>query len=194
MNLDRFLNLLATVFGTMGSVYVLKSLVRLSPNLIERLSRTYYDFSSAQIEALAGQKADSIVGVVLVVIALVLAVVNLAVVPDGVRVFESRGIALALVAVIGGASYIALASIGSAIHKHQKLAVRRIITAQDLGALLERKRLAASDVPSLKVYARTLLQMQVDDSEPPRLLLQRLAKEVGKQVPADFDFSEVEKR
>jgi hypothetical protein len=34
MDLERFLNLLAAVFGGVGSIYVLKALASLSPNLI----------------------------------------------------------------------------------------------------------------------------------------------------------------
>ena len=88
MELDRFLNLVATVFGGIGSIYVLKAIASLSPNLIERLSRTYVSFSAAQIDSLAAQKADSIVGIVLLLIALVIAVLNLAFVPPFVRLFD----------------------------------------------------------------------------------------------------------
>jgi hypothetical protein len=122
MDLERFLNLLAAVFGAMGSIYTLKGVAALSPDLIERLSRTYWDLSSAQIDALTGQKADAIVGVVLVIIALVIAIANLALVPTGIRMFESRGLAIAVVAVLCGATYLALAFTGQAIHRHEKLA------------------------------------------------------------------------
>jgi hypothetical protein len=52
MDLDGFLNLLASVFGAMGSIYVLKGIAALSPDLVERLSRSYWDFSAAQIDSL----------------------------------------------------------------------------------------------------------------------------------------------
>lgn len=88
MDLDRFLNLVATVFGGMGSIYVLKAIASLSPDLIACLSSTYIGFSSPQIDSLTTQKADNIVGIVLVVIALFIAVLNLAFVPSGVRFVE----------------------------------------------------------------------------------------------------------
>jgi len=192
MDLDRFLNLLVAVFGAMGSLYVLKGLLALSPNPMERMVRTYVGFNLLQIDALAAQKADSIVGVVLVVIALVLAIVNIAVVPEGVRAIPSRGVALGVAAVLAGGMYVALVFIGGSIYKHQKRAVGRIITSQYVDSLLEKKQLTKNQVPSLSVYAHTLLDLQVGHNQSPRDLLRMLAAEVGKEVPADFDFSGIE--
>jgi len=194
VDVDKFLDLLAAVFGALGSIYVLKGVAALSPNLIERLSSTYFDFSSAQIDALTAQKADSIVGIVLVLIALAIAVVNSALVPQGMQMFERRAVGIALVFGLAGLAYIALAFSGDALQRHDKLAVGRIITKGALETLFKTGKLAASEVSSLKVYARTLLAMTVDDSETPRSLVNRLATEVGAQVPPRLDFSEVEKK
>jgi hypothetical protein len=76
VDLERFFNLVATVFGALGSIYVLKSIAFSSPELIAALSSTYIGFSSPQIDSLAKQKADNIVGIVLVVIALVITGLN----------------------------------------------------------------------------------------------------------------------
>lgn len=194
MDLDRFLNLLAAVFGAMGSIYVLKGVAALSPNLIERLSRTYFSFSAAQIDALTAQKADAIVGIALVVIALAIAVVNSAAVPAGIPMFGRRTMGVALVAVLSGAAYLALAFAGAAIHRHEKLAVGRAITAQELSRLFKVGKLPVSEVGSLKVYGRTLLGLTIEDSESPRSILSRLAGEVSMRVPEGLDFSEVEKK
>jgi hypothetical protein len=192
MNFDRFLDLLAAVFGAMGSIYVLKSIAALSPNLIEQLSRTPLGFSAAQLDSLTAQKADSIVGITLVLIALAFAVVKSALVPLDIQMFERRAVGIALVAVLSGATYIALAFASDAVYRHQKLAVGRIMTTRELGPLFDTGKLLASDVGSLKVFARTLLGMTVEDTESPRSILNRLAAEVGLQVPANFDFSDVE--
>jgi len=194
MDLDRFLNLLASIFGAMGSLYVLKGIAGLTPNLMERLSRTYWDFSTTHIDSLAAQKADSIVGMVLVVVAITMAVVSLAAVPPGIRAFGSRGLALALAASLAGVVYVSLVLIGGAIKSNQRLAVGRIITTSALSDLFERGRLTNGDIPSLRVYARDLLELQVDEREQPRQMLGRLADAVGKKVPPNFDFSEVETR
>ncbi|MHC9063771.1 hypothetical protein ACYX34_13920 [Nitrospira sp. CMX1] len=194
MDVDKFLNLLAAVFGALGSIYVLKGVAALSPNLIERLSRTYWDFSSAQIDALTAQKADSIIGIVLVLIALAITVANLTFVPEGMRMFERRTVGIALVLGLTGLAYIALVFSGDALQRHDKLTVSRIITRGELEDLFKSGKVPASQVTSLKVLARTLFTMSVDDSETPRSLVNRLANEVGVQVPPSLDFSEVEKK
>src|SRR5690349_3346831 len=90
MDVDHFLNLLATLFGAVGSLYVLKGLIALSPEVMSRLSQSYYDYSPTQITALAGQRADGIVGVVVGLVALALGVANIALVPSDVTAFKSR--------------------------------------------------------------------------------------------------------
>jgi hypothetical protein len=193
MELDRFLNLLATVLGGMGSIYVLKALASLSPNLIARLSSTYIGFSPVQIDSLARQKADNIVGIVLVLIALVIAILNLAFVPSDVRFIEERIVAVTLVAALAAVIYVALFFVGNAVRQSEKLTVGRLIATDALNRLLKRKRLPVSEVGSLRAYALTLLEMQIDESEPPRQVLQRLAKELDLIIPDGFDFSEVER-
>jgi len=193
MDLERFLNLVATVLGGMGSLYVLKSIAALSPEVIARLSSMYIGFSAPQIDSLAKQKADNIVGVVLVVIALVIAVLNLAFVPSSVPFVERRICAVALVGVLAVVVYIPLVLLGHAIHQREKLAVGRVIATERLKRLFEGNRLPAREAGSLRAWARVSLKMPIDDAEPPRQLLERLAKELGLNVPAGFDFSEVEK-
>lgn len=193
MDLDRFLNLLAALFGAMGSIYVLKGIARLSPDLAERLSQTYWGFSPAQMDSLTAQKADSIVGIILVVIALAITIFNLAVVPSHVPIFPRRAVAVAVAVALAAVSFIVLEFSGEAIHRHQRLAVGRIVMTQLLQNLFKSNRLPASEVGSLRDQARTFLGMTVKESESPRSLLNRLAAQVGLQVPKEFDFSEVEK-
>ncbi len=192
MDLDRFLNLVAALFGAMGSLYTLKGVAALSPSLIERLSRSYWGFSSVQIEALTAQKADSIVGIVLVMIALTLAIITIAVVPPDIRFLERRATAITLAAVLAGVSYLALVLIGDAVAKHQRLAVGRVIVAQEIGELLETGRLPKSEIESLRTYGRDLLGWKEEDLAAPTDLFKRLAAEAGLSVPNGFDFSEVD--
>jgi hypothetical protein len=187
MELDRFLNLLAAVFGGFGSIYVLKAIASLSPDLTMRLSSWHVGFSPPQIDSLAKQKADSVVGIALLVIALIMAVANLAFVPPSVR-FVGWRCAIALVAALTGIAWICLNLISNAIYRKHKLAVGRLITKQRLQELFQRGRLTSDDVPSLRVYADTLLQMPVEHSKSPRQLVERLAEEVGLNVPDMFDF------
>ncbi len=64
MNLDKFLNLLATIFGTLGAIYVMMSIVAMTPDLMFKQTQWYWDYSVHHIEAIATQKADNMVGLV----------------------------------------------------------------------------------------------------------------------------------
>jgi hypothetical protein len=193
VDLERFFNLVATVFGALGSIYVLKSIAFSSPELIAALSSTYIGFSSPQIDSLAKQKADNIVGIVLVVIALVITGFNLAFVPSAVPFVERRTCVVGLVFALAVVLYICLSFVSDVIRRREKLKVGRLIATERLNWLFENKRLPASEVGSLRAWAGISLEMPVDDSEPPRQLLERLAKELGLNVPTGFDFSDVEK-
>ena len=192
MDLNHFLNLVATLFAAMGSIYVLKGIASLSPNLIERLSRSYVGFGAAQIDSLTAQKADSIVGIALVAIALATSVVTTALVPAGVPFVARQPVAVALALVIAGGTYLPLVLVGKFVRKRQRVAVGRIITAQGIQELMALNHLSERSIGSLHNYARAL-GWRIEESEQPRQLFERLADAVGLQVDPDYDFSEVEK-
>jgi hypothetical protein len=192
MDLDKFLNLLATIFGAFGAIYVMLSILAMSPELMLRQTQTYWDFSTPQIEALASQKADNVAGFVFVVIAFVLATITIAFVPDGVRVFPSKWLALALAAVLAGGLYATLHFVSQGISRHQKLAIGKIVTSRYLDQVISRGRMEVADSMSLPVYARELLELNVPPGESIRWLMQRVATEVGKALPPDLDYSAVE--
>ena len=64
--------------------------------------------STLQMEALAKQKAENIAGFVFVVIAFVLTIISIAFVPDGVRVFESKWLALSLAVMLAVGLYLTM--------------------------------------------------------------------------------------
>ncbi len=191
MNLDRFLNLLAAIFGALGAIYVMRGVLSMSPDLAARLASSAWGFSREQVESLAGQKGDSVAGVVFVMIAFVLTVITQAVVPDGLRVFEGRGIALALAAVLGGGAFIAVRLIGDGVSQHEKPEIGKVIASWYLDELSKRGRVETWDVPSLSAYAR-VMDLEVPPDEPARSLLGRIAAKAGKTLPPGLDYSAVE--
>ena len=192
MELDKFLNLMATVFGALGAVYVMLGILAMSPELMERQTHSYLDFSIPQIEALANQKAENVAGFVFVVVAFVLAATTLAFVPDGVRAFESKTVALGLAAVLAGGLYVTLHFVSQGIYRYQKLAMGEIITSRYLDQIAQRGRLEQSDSTNLPIYARALLDLEVPTGESVRSLLERVAAKIGKTAPPELDYSAVE--
>jgi hypothetical protein len=191
MNLDKFLNLLATVFGALGSIYVMLAILALSPEVAADQAVSKFDFNPASVDALANQKGDTFAGLVFVIAAFLLAFVALAFVPDGVRVFRTRGVALALTAVLAGGLYLAMHFVGGGIGHHQKLAMGRVLSAQYLDGLIKQHRVQASDLDSIRVYLN-LLELGIPKNEPAKSAIGRLAAAAGKALPPDLDYSAVE--
>ncbi len=191
MELDKFLNLIASIFGTLGAIYVMIGILAMTPELIKRQSNSYWDFSIPQIESLCQQKADNVSGFVFVILAFVLVWITIVFVPEGIRVFESKGLAFALSVVLAGCLYMTLNFVSNGIYKHQKLAVGKIITGQYLESVFEKGQLLPSDNKSLQAHAIELLDLKVSANEPIDTLLGRTAKVVGIKVPATLDYSAV---
>lgn len=194
MELNKFLNLMATIFGALGAIYVMLGILGMSPELMERQAHSYWDFSTPQIEALAKQKAENVAGFVFVIVAFILGAVTLTFVPDDIRAFESKAVALGLAAVLAGGLYVTLHFVSDGIYRNQKAAIGKIVTSRYLDKIAQHGRLEASDNNSLQVYARELLDLEVVSGEPVRSLLARVAAKVGKVMPPTLDYSAVEPR
>jgi hypothetical protein len=190
MDLDKFLNLLAAIFGALGAVYVMLSIITMSPEVMFRQAASAWDFSASLIDALAGQQADNIAGFVFVILAFLFAAVTIAFVPEGLRVFKSMGVALAIAAVIAGGVYVALHFISQGIYKHQRLAILKIPVSQFIDGFLTRSAVNTNDVAQVPIYAK-LLELDVAPGESTRSLLQRVASAVGRTLPT-LDYSAVE--
>lgn len=191
MDLDKFLNLVATIFGTLGAIYVMLGILAMPPELIEKQSNSYWGFSVPQIETLTKQKADNVAGFVFVIAAFFVAGITIVFVPEGVHIFESKASGLALSAVIAGSLYAILRFVSAGIYKHQKLAVGKIITARYLDGIFKKGELTHSDSNSLLAYARDLLSLDLPAGETADSLLQRMAKIVGVDVPNTLEYPAV---
>lgn len=192
MDLDKFLNLLATTFGTLGAVYVMMSIVAMTPDLMLKLTSPHWDYNLHQMDAIADQKADNIVGFVFVLMAFVLGFITIAFVPAGVQVFTSRWLPIVLVFVLTGAVSVTLSFIGEGYSKIQKRAIGIAAASHTLDDFIANGRLNPSDRASLDAIARDLLGMTLVSTESTRSLFERMAREAGKNLPSNFDYSAVE--
>jgi hypothetical protein len=192
MDWDKFLNLLATILGALGAIFVMQSIATMSPELMLRQTQTHWDFSSSQIEAIASQKAENRAGIVFVLLAFILAFLTILFNLGGVRLFKSKLLALVLASFIAVIIYAALYFLGQGFSRHDKRAMGKIVTSQYLDQLISRGRLEVVDSMSLTVYAREFLDLNVPPGESTRSLMKRVATEVGKTLPPDLDYSAVE--
>ena len=188
MDLDKFLNFIAAIFGALGSIYVMLGVLAMSPDLIEKQASSYWDFSIPQIESLSQQKADNIAGFVFVILAFVVAGITVVLVPEKVRLFESKAVALAVALVLAGTIYLLLYFISEGFYRYQKHEVGKIITLRYVSSIVERGKMDKADILSVPTYARDLLGLDVSANEPIDALFRRTAEAVGVSIPSSFEY------
>ncbi len=188
MNLDKFLNLLATIFGALGSMYVMVGIMNMSPDFMLRLATPYWDLSVPQIEALANQKAENLVGFGCVVVSFMLSSITIAFVPDGKLAFQSKWLPSVLAVVVAVVLYVIVECISGNISHREKLGIGKVAASRYLDTII--KEMKVSDSADLSFYAQ-LLELKAVSNESTRSLVHRIAAEVGKTLPPTLDYSAI---
>src|SRR4026207_1531176 len=157
MNLDRFLNLLATSLGALGSIFVLKSFLRMKPRLIADLATPRWGYSLVVLDSLAAQRADSVAGAGAFAAAFVLGFISLAVVPSGHVLFHSQLIGLLLVGIGLIVAVLTVAIFASRAAKTYHIEARRFIIEAEFDSLIKNKSFTYHHTDGLRQSAQTLL-------------------------------------
>lgn len=76
MSRDRLLTLFSSLLDIFGALFMAKGVLGMSPDVMAKLSSTYIGFNQFDVENLASQKADLLVGLILVLIAFGVSIVS----------------------------------------------------------------------------------------------------------------------
>lgn len=193
MSLDRFLTLLATIIGLIGSVFLVKGALGLSPDIMARLAETGWWFNQAQIGGLAAQKANTICGAAFVFLAFLLSMLRLAFVDERIPCFESKGMAFAVAIAVSAVLGVALLFVNRGIAAHQKKEIGAVIIGRRLDDLINGGKIAASAVSQLRLTTETLLIVDTSKWGDEEAFFKRLVEMLGRKLPDNFDFSPMRK-
>ena len=183
MPIDQLLNLLATMLGSLGAVNVLRSILRLTPELTERIAGSHFGHNLYAIESLSSQKADSSTGAGLVLIALIVAIVNAALPLPSAIVATSRLFAIALAALITAAACLCPRLFGDAVRARNRRLTEHLVAKKYLERMLKQNPIPGYERPNGAAYAETVLHLPKLHNEPPNQTLRRIAHEVGIESP-----------
>jgi hypothetical protein len=183
MTLEQFLTLLAAILGAIGSIYVLKSILRLTPEVTERLSAPIYHHNPYKIDSLSAQKAEGVVGTSLIVFALCIAIMNAAITPSNIAIFPNRLHAILIAIALAAIIYLLSVLVGKAVDSCHRRTVAHIIIAQTLDKLVKSNNAPDYEIKSLRYLSDKYLDLNPKTSETPRDLLRSIAKEVGRTLP-----------
>jgi hypothetical protein len=192
MELSKFLSLLATCLGLGGSIFLAKGIVGLSPKGMLRLTSPYSRIAYApdQIDSMAGQKADALVGVVIIFLAFLIQGGALVFVEDGTVLFKAgwTGVCIALVATL--ILTIIFSFVDKIFRNHTKLAIGKI-AIRDYCANRFNGMIDPVNAKSLETMSQQLLNMSRETAETKVDFIKRIAKYVDWKIPKETDFSRI---
>lgn len=190
MTLEQFLSLIATIFGAIGSVYVLRSILKLTPQITVRLSASVYGYNSEIIDSLSTQKAESVVGTVLILIALFIAVINSATTPSSIIVHPNRIWAILFNFILCVVVYLFLLRIGSRVISDHRSKTARIIVAKNLDRLFKNKNVPINDIKSLRHLYEKFINIKIPSDLSNKEFLQFIANDVACIMPEGIQVEE----
>jgi len=183
VDLRLFINLLATVFGAWGALYVLKGVVSLSARAMMRLAQTGFDFSTPLVRSLSGEWADAIIGMSLVVLAFVLAFTTLAFVPEGRWAWSSAWGALLAGGLMVLFFYLLLRFLRERLYSRRVRDIGRSLVAFYVEHFTKPGSEIESGYKTIEHCAREFLDMEPGPEEEPWAFLERAAEVAGVALP-----------
>ena len=88
MELGHFISIIAAILGFAGAIFLGHGVLSMSPDIMSKLSQTYWDYSLMDVKNLSASKADYLCGVALIVIAFGLQMLSLIFIRDDCKVFD----------------------------------------------------------------------------------------------------------
>ena len=162
MEIKRFLNLCAAGIGALGSIYVLKSFLSLTPTATARLAQSGWGFTIPIIDSVSAQRAESIAGAGAFLLALLLAIAAIADMGSGFVLRGSHGTAFGVAGVLVGAVWLCLHSIAGWLRKRHNEAARLVILTEAFDDVVSWKKFGSAYIDSVRQSATALFGMRFD--------------------------------
>lgn len=183
MSLEKFLSLSAIVLGFIGTVFLLKGVLRMTPDVIGEIGLTRWDYSIPVLENLSVQKADTICGFIFIVIAFSLQLVQTLFNLSAIRLIENNLSSYILMLFFILIISALLLSIDFSLRKHNRIEAGKSITRSYVKRhLLKENNLDLSRLSSVESYSSKLLYLKREKNETDEEFLLRL----GPIINIDF--------
>lgn len=184
MAIERFLNLCAAGIGALGSIYVLKSFLSLTPTATARLAQSGWGFTIPIIDSVSAQRAESIAGAGAFLLALLLAIAGIASAGSDRVLRGSEAVAFATAALAVGVVWLCLHVIAGWLRKRHNKAARLVILTETFDHVVTGKKFDSAYIDSVSESATALFGMRFDGMSQLDMM-RSVAVRVGRQLPAD---------
>ena len=191
MNADRFIALLATSLGLLGSLFMARGVLQMSPDIIVKLSGTYWGFNSHEIKSLASQRADLMAGIEILIIAFCIQLLSLSRKIDEKPIFESlrQGLIInfSLVFLFGlGTSFISRFN----ANRYETQA-KTILVQNEFSSFSKDGKITARECLDFIGFARARLNIEGLPEDPSLESFEKCCQLSDIEIPPNLDLSEI---
>lgn len=197
MEWNRILSLFAASLGLVGAVFLAKGVLVLNPRDMLHLTSPYsrIDYAPEQIDSMATQKADILVGLIYIFLAFFIQVISLIFIADQACSFiKSRWMLFWIVSAMLLIMTIIFTLVDLKIRIYYKLEIGKIAVKDHCIHTFSRKVIDPVNVKGLEPMAQALLDLKREDSETRANFIKRVAEYVDYSIPDDVDFSKIDEK
>lgn len=190
MTIKQFLTLLEKIFGAIGSIYLLKSVFHLTPEIIERRSASVYGHNLEEITSISSQKAENVVGLILIILNLLLAVVNASVIPSDVDFCESKCYSIFICVLISIIIFVILLLFSKHLETQYKCKTAMIIARKQLDRSIKSLKILLNEIKSLKYLNEEYFHLELPSGCTNIDFIHKLATYLGESIPEEVQIEE----
>lgn len=190
MNLEQFLSILSALLGALGSIYVLRNILHLTPDKIEQISASKRGHNPDQIDSLSEQKAENFIGSLLIIFALLIGFLNVVFSPSNINTFSNKFLAILIAISISGFIYFFMVQISKVVKNNTRKAIAKILISQKLDKSIKGIEIPKFEFRSLCFTSNRFLGLNQRKDESDIAYLHRIAKIADRQLPIDIEIVE----
>ena len=190
MLIDRFASIVSALLGFTGVMFVLKGVVRLSPDLIAKVAQTYLEFNVTQIQNLASQKADFVAGAALVLIACLVQASALLFLREPFPIFDNYWQGAGLAVITGAVVATVFLGVNRGMSKHYQEQAKFSLARTYFQAVLKQDPILPQHVKTSEDVAASLFGIEKEPDESGPAFLNRLAKKFEISLPKELHFED----
>ena len=190
MDYQRLASLFAAIMGLVGTIFIAKALLILSPTAMLRLTSPYSRivYAPEQIESIASQKADSVIGITYIAIAFAIQITSLLFSPEQSQPVVSRWMGFWVVLGIVSVLTVTLTLADRGLEGHYRSQVGKVAIRDYLRDRFTGK-VDPVDARSLVKMTDDLLGINKAEEEPVTDFVRRVAAIVQWQIQDSTDLS-----
>jgi len=191
MQIDRLVSIIAVIVGFAGSLFLLKGVLRLTPDIMAKLSQAYMGYNISMVKNVSSQKADIMSGAILVLIAFSLEAFRLILIREPFTVFDNFWLGTCIAGALALLIIGVLFAVNVGLTAKYENATKRELVKFYLQKHLADGQVNRNELKSIEQNSKSLLGIERKEQETGVEFIHKIAKLVDIQVPPDIQVEEL---